>query len=82
MLHRRLILANLAIHGWVAPLRGDSAMGLLTPTPLKYSVAPIKQGNLQDPKKTHPSRRGGGHRKLSRHWNLPFIHHMRPVGWF
>jgi len=60
MLHRRLILANLAIHGWVAPLRGGFGNGLLIPTSLKYSVAPIKRGNLQDPKEPSPLKGGEG----------------------
>jgi len=44
MLHHRLILTSLAIHDWVAPLRGDSAMGSLTPAELEHSVAPVKAG--------------------------------------
>ena len=63
MLHRRLILASLAIHSGVAPLRGDSAMGLLTPALLGYSVAPIKRGNLQDPQE-NPTPQGRGRGQL------------------
>jgi len=61
MLHRRLILANLAIHGGVAPLRGDSAMGSLTPAELEHSVARTKGGVAsKTPRKPHPLRAGWG----------------------
>jgi len=54
-----MIMTDLAIHYEIIPLRVDSAITLFTLALLEYSVAPIKRGNLQDPKKTPPLRRAG-----------------------
>jgi len=42
------------------PLGLGLVIALLTPALLKYSVVPIKRGNLQDPKKPPPLRAGKG----------------------
>jgi len=54
-----MAMADLAIHCEITPLCVDSAITLFTLALLGYSVAPIKRGNLQDPRDTSPLKRAG-----------------------
>jgi len=55
MLHRRLILANLTIHGWVAPLRGGFGNGFTNPSFTRLFSSPGESGvTSKTPRKPTP----------------------------
>jgi len=68
MLHRRLILTSLAIHGGVAPLRGGFGNGFTNPSFTRLFSSPDESGvTSKTPKKTPPLKgEGGGQSELNR----------------